>query len=61
MAQKIKNLTSICEDAGLILVLSQCIKDLALLRAVVYVTDLAQIWCCCCCGIGQQLQLRFKP
>ena len=32
-------------------------KDLALLQAVVQVTDTAQIWCCCGNSVGWQLQL----
>ena len=35
--------------------LSQWVKDLALLWAVVKVTDLAWILCCCGCGIGWRL------
>ena len=42
-------------------VLVQCVKDLVLLCAVVWVTDAAQIWCCCGFGVGRQLQLRFDP
>ena len=33
------------------------LKDLALLSAVVYVTDAAQIPCCCGCDTDLQLQL----
>ena len=55
------NLPSIPENAGLIPGLAQWVKDLELLGAVVYVVDVAQIWCCCGCGIDQQLQLRFDP
>ena len=46
------NLTSIHEDPGLIPGLTQCVRDLVLLWAVVQVTDTAQIWRCCGCGCG---------
>ena len=39
MAQKVKNLTSIHEDSGLIPCLTQWVKDLQLMQAVVWVAD----------------------
>ena len=59
MAQQVKNPTSIHEDVGLIPGLAQWAKDLVLLQAVVYVTDVAWIWHYygCSCGKGQQMQL----
>ena len=63
MTQQVKNPTSIPEDMGWIPGLSQWVKDLALLKAVVQVTDTAWILSCCGCGCdeGQQLKLQFVP
>ena len=45
VAQRVKNPTSIHEDAGLSPGLTQEVKDPALPQAVVLVTEVAWIWC----------------
>ena len=52
MAQWVKNPTSIRENVGSTPCLTQWIKDLALLQAVLYDADAAGIWHGCDCGIG---------
>ena len=53
----VRKLTGIHEDTCLVLGLMHQVKDLALLRAVVQVTDAAPIWRGC--GVGWQIQLQF--
>ena len=56
VAQQVKNLTAIQEDAGLTPGLLQWDKDLALLQAEVWQEqDAPWIQCCCGCGISQHL------
>ena len=52
VAHWVKDPTSVHENGGLIPGLSQWVKDLAMLQAMVYITDVAWIWYCCVCGIG---------
>ena len=52
VAHRVKNLTSIHEDAGSIPGFTHWLKDKAFPQAVVQGADAAQIWCCCGHGTG---------
>ena len=72
MAQQLTNPARLPEDAGSNPSLTQWVKDLVLLWAVVWVADMAQIWCCCnsdwtaslgtyiCHGWGPEKQSKKK-
>ena len=61
LAQQVKNPTRVLEGTSSIPGLTPWVKDLALLQAMVQVTEAAWIWCCCGCSVGWQLQLQFDP
>ena len=52
VAQQVKNPTSILEDLCSVPGLAQWVKDPALPQAVMYIADMAWIWCCCGHGVG---------
>ena len=59
MAQQVKNLPSIREDADSIPGSTLWVKDPVFPQAAVWFAHVTWIWYGC--GIGQQLQLRFDP
>ena len=61
VAQRVKNPSSLHEEVGSLPGLAQWVKDPALPRAAVWVTDVAWIPYCRGWGVGWQLQLQFDP
>ena len=63
MAQWVKNLSSIHEDAGTIPGPTEWVKGPGIAMSSGVGLDVAWLWCCCCCGcgVGKQLQLGFDP
>ena len=61
MTQRVKNPTSIHEDAGLIPGLVQRVKGHTATSCSAWVTDAAQIPHCRGCGVGRRLQLWLNP
>ena len=57
MPQWLMNPTRNPEVGGLIPGLAPWVEDPVLPSAVVWVADVAWIWCCRGCGVGQRLQL----
>ena len=61
LAQQVKNMTSIYEDAGLISGFVHWVKGSGIAVSYGVGCRHAQVWCCCGSGIGWQLQLQFDP
>ena len=61
VAQQVKNLTSICEDADLSPGFAQWVKYPVLPQAAAQVAVTAGLLHCCGYGVGRQLQLQFNP
>ena len=61
MAQWVKNLINIPENAGSIPGLDQWVNHLALFQAARWFSDAAQIWRCRGCVAAWQLQFQFDP